>query len=386
MVHIIVPRHEAKTITENPSWSLIYGRRKVGKSFMIENFIPHDVYFSIRLDRSVYCRGFIVSELSDLGTFRDNVVDLLKSGKTVVIDEFQRLPPTVVEDISKVHPKGKLILSGSSMRVSTEIMGKNSPLLGLLRPFRIGLISPSDLLVAMAPSEQGFLESMSKMIPFVVNGLMGEIFREDQRELTQTYASILSLLGQGYTDHREIANILHSRSLIGSSASSSLLPFMKIMHDMGLLEKVKIFGKKREVYRISSFPIELYYHLQAKYGISDREFTFREIEPVVENRLDLALENFLADLFASTMGGRVEYQKSSVMDIDVMITVRNKPKLVAEVKWGKVRSSMVDDFLQKVSSFRCKKLLVTKQAYRTKKIDVMTPSGVVNVAKGKVTL
>ncbi len=407
MVHVIIPRKEATAINENPGWSLVYGRRKVGKTFMIEHFIKHDIYFSVRLDRSIFCRGFIVNHMSDLEAFKDNVIGLLENEKTVVIDEFQRLPTRFLEDIAKAHPRGRLILTGSSMRVSLEILGKNSPLLGLLRPFKIGLLSSSDVLAVMGPKigdeeavrlvslfmdpwtipfydGSGFIEAVTKMISFVVNGLIGEIFREDQRELSNTYSSILSLMGQGYSDHREIANILYSRGMVGSSASSSVLPYMKNMQTMGLLEKVGVYGSKKEYYVISSFPMRLYYYLQAKYGFAEREFEYTEIKPTVEKQLNLGIENTVANLFAQSLKGRPELLKNSEREVYVLITVRNKPKLVGEVKWGKPRSGDADKFLKKVNDFSCRKILVTKNMVNTDKIDVITANDLVEMAKKMV--
>jgi len=402
MVQFVIPRDEANAINNNPGWSLVYGRRKVGKTFLIENFVKHDVYFSVRIDRSIFCKGFVVNELADLNSFKNSITDILENGKIVVIDEFQRLPIKLIEDISKIHPKGKLILTGSSLRVSSAILGQNSPLLGLLRPFKIGLIQPTSIIKTLSPylnaeeiieiapvfrdpwtipfySKAGFLEGITQMIPFVVPGLIGEIFREDQRELTQTYSSILSLIGQGYINHHEIANILFSRGMIGSSATSSVIPYMKNMHVMGLLEKVRIFGKKKEVYKIPSFIINLYYYLQSRYNITEREFKFSEVKPAVINILNLAIEDILADIFAESLGGRKEILKTDETELDILITVRNKPALVGEVKWGNITKSNINRFLEKVNNFNCRKVLITKKKIDTQEVEIITPEEVINI-------
>ena len=46
--------------------------------------------------------------------FSKPVQDMLKQDKTIVIDEFQRLPESILEDIAIVHPGGKVIFCGSS--------------------------------------------------------------------------------------------------------------------------------------------------------------------------------------------------------------------------------------------------------------------------------
>lgn len=66
--------------------------------------------------------------------------------KKVVIDEFQRLPESVIERIATLHPKGKVIFSGSSMRVIKKLFGGKSPLLGLAMQYKLGLIRPVNIL------------------------------------------------------------------------------------------------------------------------------------------------------------------------------------------------------------------------------------------------
>ena len=50
-----------------------------------------------------------------MDTVVDQVMKFLRSGKTVIIDEFQRISMGTLERIASVHPDGRLILSGSSM-------------------------------------------------------------------------------------------------------------------------------------------------------------------------------------------------------------------------------------------------------------------------------
>ena len=97
MVKIVLERSESSEISSNPGWALVFGRRKVGKTYMIQNFVPHDVYFSVHTDRSVSARGFDVTEFPEPATFTEAAKNLLSGGKTVVIDEFQRLPSGLLE-------------------------------------------------------------------------------------------------------------------------------------------------------------------------------------------------------------------------------------------------------------------------------------------------
>jgi hypothetical protein len=403
VVHKIVTRNISRQIEANPGWSLLYGRRKVGKTFLIENFVPHDNYFSVRVDRSISARGFAIDGLEDLRTFSRVASELLRNDKTVVIDEFQRLPMFVLEDLASVHPSGRLILTGSSMRVVDRLTGRNSPLLGLLRPFRIGLVSPSDLLlslredmtaeeaVSLAPllrdpwtipfhRSGSLLEDVVAMLPNIVPGLVGEIFTEDERELTRTYSSILSQIGSGTADHHRIADTLHSRGIIKSGSSSHVIPYMRNMVEMGLLERTRIFRRKKYVYSIPSLPIRMYYYLDSRYGISDRLVSYREVAPAAEGLLRTGIEEFVFDLMAEVVGGRKELLKDPDRELDVLVTVRNRPALVGEVKWGKVTRSDVGKFLAKVENMRCRKVLVSRSTLDTDEVEVLTPDGLMEEA------
>ena len=404
MVKINVDRKEAELISSNPGWSLVFGRRKVGKTFMIQNFVPHDVYFHVRSDKAITASGIGLDIIPDFVTFSKLAASQLRSGKTVVVDEFQRLPPASLEDLTPAHPHGRLILTGSSMRVARELLAGNSPLLGFLRPFHVGQISASDILrgsapvlgadeaVAMAPALRDpwtipfhvpgeSLESLCKMVKYVVPGLVGEIFTEDERALTRTYASILSLVGAGYEDYRDIAGVLFSRGTVKTGSSSSMLPYMENMVGMGLLETVRKYGERRKVYRIPSFPVRLHYYLDSRYGISEREFRYAEVKQAAEDLARRGVEELVADLFADMLGGRKELLRQKDREIDVLITVRNKPALVAEVKWGKATKAGVTDFLAKTEELKCRKVLVARKSFETDEVEVMTPEDLVAMAQ-----
>jgi hypothetical protein len=400
MVNVVVIRKEAKEIATNPGWALVFGRRKVGKTFMIQNFVPYDAYFHVRSDRSITAKGIDLDVIPDFATFSKLATNFLKSGKTVVVDEFQRLPPNLLEDLTAVHPSGRLILTGSSMRVANELLGGNSPLLGLLRPFNIGQIAASDILKGTAPSlgaEEAVwaasalrdpwtipfyrpgesLENLCRTVKYVVPGLIGEIFTEDERALTRTYSSILSLVGAGYEDYRDIAGVLFSRGTVKNGTSSSVLPYMANMVDMGLLEVIRRFDDKRKVYRIPSFPVRLHYYLDSRYGISDRDFIYSEVKLAAEDLARKAIEDLVADLFAEKLGGRKELLRRKEKELDVVITVRNKPALVAEVKWGAVTRKDITSFLAKTEDLRCRKVLVARKGIATDEVEVLTPGNLI---------
>lgn len=390
---IVVHRREAEEIKRIGGWILLFGRRKVGKTYLIRNFLDYDHYFYVRVD------GAISSEdgdyiYNDLEKFAKDVKKLLKGEERVVIDEFQRLPEWVIEEISRVHPHGKLILSGSSMRIVSRVISRKSPLLGILYPYRLGLINPLDILntlkeyvsmmdaVELAPylrdpwtiplftDKDGYFRNLFSIIQYAVPGLIGEIFTAEEREMTKTYESLLALLGEGISDYREIARILFARNIIKKPESSMVLPYIKNLEGMGLVEKIKIYGKKRYLYRLISEEMNMYYYLDSKYDFS-RNPSYEEVMPTIEKLKTFAVENFIGDLFAEILRGKKEVLKTAEREIDFIITVRNKPIIVGEVKWGKLTKKDVEKFLSKSEDFYCRKIIFTKKKRNFDGVEIL---------------
>ncbi|MCD6383651.1 MAG: AAA family ATPase [Thermoplasmata archaeon] len=401
---IVVHRTEAEEIKRIGGWVLIFGRRKVGKTYLIKNFLDYDTYASIRVDRSVRIEeGGEERSVNNLEEFSRIVRRGLKDGGTVVIDEFQRLPEKILEDLAAVHPEGRLILSGSSMRVVTKLIGKGSSFLGILYPYHLSQIKARDILrslfkvlpperaVELAPflrdpwtipllnESVDFMGNLVRITPYAVPALVGEIFTEEEREMTRTYQAIISLMGSGYTRAEEIASILYTRGIVKTPASSSVLPYMKNLRDMGILRETKVYGKKKYVYRIDSEVVNFYYYLNSRYDLS-RDVSFEEVKPTVDKLKSMAVERFIADLFAEIHNARVEELKKRDGEIDILLTRRNKPILVGEVKWRELRAKDVRKFVERVWDFSCDKVIFTRKSKgRVEDVRVLTPEDLVEM-------
>ena len=241
----VIKRSEAKEIRDIPGWILIYERRKVGKTFLVKNFLQYDAYFLVRRDLTIIENGRL-----SFNEFIAKLKDLLREDKTVVVDEFQRLLDTFLDEIVEVYPKGRLLLLGSSLRILHKIFSPKSPILGLISQYKLDLVSPADTLTSLAeylPPEQAveiavymrdpwlsryleiyngdiveFLYNVVKVNIYSIKALIGEIFAEEERELTARYEAILNLLGSGCWRVKEMAGILYNRGLL-ERADLSLL-------------------------------------------------------------------------------------------------------------------------------------------------------------------
>lgn len=354
---------------------------------MIKNFLEYDVFFRVNRDGSILAEKFIISTINNMDDFSRAVSELLLADKKVVIDEFQRLPESVIERISTLHPKGKVILSGSSMRVIKKLFGSKSPLLGLAMQYKLGLIRPVNILrelskkmdamqaIELAPyladawtipfytkerDSEKVIYDLLKYSKFTVPSLVGEIFTEEEREFTKVYEAILRLIGAGELDYKNIASILASRKVITRADSSLIIPYIKNMEGMGLVDPLPIYSSKKKMYRLSSPVMEAFFYLADRYGFEDRDVSFEEARPTIEKLRNFAVQNFIGDLFASAYHGKKEYYVTPSKELDFIITVRNKAVIIGEVKWGKYDSDDLKKFMEKTTFIKAEKIFITK--------------------------
>lgn len=408
MGYITVVRKEVNEIGATRGWVILYGRRKTGKTFLLRNFLEYDAYLFIRRDGSIRSEGIDIREPRQLV---ENVGKLLTVNKTVVIDEFQRLPENVLEDLTKFHPHGKLVLSGSSLRIVKKIFEPGSPLLGFFTPIKMSLIDPVDILrslcklyePAVAIELAAYLrdpwliplyggEDISRFLYkytckywHTVRALIGEIFTEEERTLTRTYEAILRLIGAGIWKPNEIANILYTRGIIKEPGATSISGYLKNMIDMDLLNAIRIFHSKRKMYRLKSPIMEMFYYLESRYDVTERNVGFAEVKPTIERLIRIAVERYISDLLATITGGRAEYLLEP--EVDIIITSRNIPKIIAEVKWGRYSRKDIIKFLQKTQHLPGKKIFVTKKKDTAREnAEILDAADLVKLATNQSTI
>lgn len=383
-MNYIIKRNEAKEIEKEKSWLLVYGRRKIGKTFLLRNFCSFDNYFLVKRDLSILSQDEKRLTLKEMSKV---VKELLNHNKSVVIDEFQRLEESFLEEFTLLHPKGKLVLSGSSMKVVKKFLEPGSALLGFFTPMRVGFISPIDILNELKsnlkPSEaiefatfmrepwiiplfvkgESVTEFVYRIITkskFIISSLIGEIFNEEERELSKKYEAILSLIGSGVWNTKELASILYSRKLIPDSNVTNIMQYVKNLEEMELLESIKIYNSKSNFYRLSSPIMNIYYYLENRYDISNREVSLGEMKPTLEKLVNLEIQNFIADFFVEKNNGRKEYYISPQKEFDFIITKRNKLEIVGEVKWKKSELKDIEKFKKNTENLPGRKMMVFK--------------------------
>ncbi|MGC8934745.1 MAG: AAA family ATPase [Thermoproteota archaeon] len=269
---IVVSRREEEAIKRMKGWILVYGRRKTGKTFLLRRVFTQSRYFVITRSGGVVVKN--KNELSYIGLEEaiGLIGKLLKSKEVVILDEFQRLPDSYWEAIALQHPNGKLIVSGSSFGILKRVFEKKSPLLGLLTPFKMDLISYSDAILSLrdiCSSLKGALlwgliirdpwvipmvsldrdvvsEIRDKAYYFLISasGLIGEVFEEEERALTRVYDAVIRLVGEGLWKSTEISGILTSNNLI-SGGLPTVTGLLERLAGMGILEKITLWKTRR---------------------------------------------------------------------------------------------------------------------------------------------
>jgi len=399
---VVVERREAKEL--GTSWALVYGRRKVGKTFMLRNFYQWDVYFHITREGTIWVDGSHITKITSIEEFTQFVISLLKSGKRVVIDEFQRLPYRVIERFSLQHPSGTLILSGSSMKVVNEILGKSSPLLGLIEEHPLGLIAPEDLVKKLSIphlldyivyirdpwlipqfSGKSIYSDLYRVVvhnPHTITALIGEIFAEEDRKLTATYEGIIKSIGtlQGKTS--EIASSLYARGLITRDSPSAVSPFIKNLEYMGLVKRIKLYGRKGVIYRMLSPVFTVFYYLRNLYDFDMRIPEFNEILENIKRIHALCYEDFVVEVVAELLHGYLRY--SFVPEIDgIIVDKKERPIAVVEVKKGKISRSEVSKFLDKTEKIGGKKIVIAQNHVEIESIVSLTPEDLIKWIRKK---
>ncbi len=351
-------------------WRLVYGRRKTGKSFFVREFTEWGRYYFVLPNGSL--RDVVSGKELSLDALIAILPDLLDEG--IVVDEFQRLGRNFPEVLHSIGRRGKLTLITSSKYYAREMLSGRSPLLGLVSPFPMGLISPSDVLKACKNLELavfirepwlvGIVRELGDVVSHInlVPALLGEIFKEEERKLTDTYEAILLGISRGANTHGELRSFLSGKIKEANSLSS----YLKIMEEIDLIKKVKVWGntRYRYMYFHASPVVDFYYYLY-RFGYPEVMLPLRTLERYLRSRLPHYIEafvrEFLSEYFGLPEGIYIERSREEITEIDVALG-RKRIEVVAEVKWKeRLTRKEVREIEEKLGRFEeARKILFVK--------------------------
>ncbi len=365
---IIKRPEETSRIRDIKKWVLVYGRRKTGKTFLVTNFIKHDEYFFVKSNKSIISKN---GEPISYETFIEVLKRSLESGKTVVVDEFHRLGQDFFDFLHYTKKQGKLIIISSTLFMSKKLIAGNSALLGLFAEAPIGLISLRDCLEALKnyrmpkkdrlelailirePITIDYLDekkSARETIALIllssvkaIPSLIGEVFSEEEREISATYEGIMRAIATGKVVSSGMSSYLFSKKVIKKDDPSVIQQYLNNMVSFGIIKRIKVFNKKRFVYKLSSPLSRAYYYMDEKYNLSERKVSEAEMLAIISEIMPRIVEDNVREFLSEKYGLMESIVEAEDFDIDGYLLKFKRPEIALEVKWKKLGN---DDILK----------------------------------------
>jgi AAA+ ATPase superfamily predicted ATPase len=394
----MVSRAEIERARKAAGYLFIYGRRKVGKTYMTKNFLKYDVYFLVKRGGGVIAEGAPLSNIESFRQFLEIVKSLLKNEKTVVVDEFQRLPSEFLDHVQTLHPSGKLILLGSSFHTVKEVLSPRSPVLGLFSELKLSLISPRDIFTALSQrvgAQKAFELSAYLRDPWTlehfrgkdtriedivlyskgaIRSLLGEVFLEEERSLSRVYEGIVRAIAAGKWRLKEVADMLYAKNLIQRADPSLVRPYFNNMEAMDLVSKIPLYKKNDFRYVVKSPIMEAGFFLDERFGLFEDDVSEAVVKDALLQKLPYHIELFCGQFFAELYSGRFEYFYSKDFDLDFVVTSGKKTLACGEVKWSSTPTK--DDvytFLERSRHIPGHKIFFAKKEVDVDGVISMTP-------------
>lgn len=371
---------EVDRLNSLDNWTLVYGRRKTGKTFLVKNYVEWDDYFFVKRDRTVLPQK---GEAINYDTFINILRRNIEQGRTTVVDEFHRLPEGFYDLLHSIGSGGKIILISSTLHLSQKLLSTGSPLLGLFAEVPIHIISLKDSLKAVGGTEFNLKQKLElaallrepitarflgdkkpreifrDVLLFSRNGipsLVGEIFSEEERKLSGIYEGILRAVADGNLVSSQISSYLFSNKLIKKDDPSIIQNHLKNLKKIGILKRVKVHNKNRYKYKHKSPLIKLFYLADEKYNISEREPSPSEIEDIIDENIPYIVEDAVREHLAKEQGLIEAVIETPDYDVDICLLKFQKPKIVGEVKWEqKIKKEDVERAEEVLSKFEAEK-------------------------------
>jgi len=341
---IIVKRPRLEKFLRRGGRRLLYGRRKTGKTFYARLTLRDHYYYIVRRGGTIYDPAEDY-ELSLRGFLRE-----CGSGK-VVLDEFHRAPPRLMDSLQAGQCGGDLVLITSTLHYYRRFVeGPEAPLKGLFAERRVGLLSPLELLSTPGILSGDPWEDAGRLVFYqeppaigwgledvVESGwdysksLVGEILGEEDVAYTRRVDALLEAVAAGKTRLGEIASYLYSRGLIQKPSTGHVTKYILAATRLGLLERIPVWGRKRSVYRHVSPLTWAAYYLQARYGFyetaGDVGFGLKVVEGLLPRLVERFAERFFAELYGLKPVRILE------PEVDIALVEYSRLRLVGEVKW-----------------------------------------------------
>lgn len=353
---MIIVRPTETSLVNRGKWILVYGRRKTGKTYIVENFIKYDEFFFIKRDRTIIEKNMWKEYNYD--TFKELLKRDLTADKTVVVDEFHRLGEDFFDFLHAIPQHGRLILISSTLNMSKKLIGTSSPLLGKFGEVKIGLINLKDVLRSFKIKVKNKKKSLETAVllcePLVVNlieneditdvilklrftapALLGEIFTEEDRKLSRIYEGVIRAISVGKVTSGEICSFLFSKNLIKKDDPSIIQQYLTNLVNFGILSRIPIWNKNRIAYKHASPILKIFYYLDERYSFAERDTSKKELEIYLNEIIPRIMEDSIRNFIGQIIGMKLFLFEAADFEVDGIYSKFKKPKVALEVKWKK---------------------------------------------------
>ena len=371
MARLVIDRWECNYLSKHQDkWVLVYGRRKTGKTWLLRNCVDWSLYATAT--RSGECivedeKGEL--EVVEINECMKDITRRLKhvNEKAIILDEFQRVPVKYwdVIAVAAQDSERNLIICGSSLGIALRVFDRRSPLLGLFEAFRVDLASVADTITSLynwklgeeeeavlwavvlrdpwiirhlAPRGEPWTKIAEKAVTLfpAVKGLIGEVFVEEERQLSRVYEATLKLLAEGYWRAGDIAAKLYNAGLVKTPQPGNATGVLKVLETLGLVERIPLWRTRgaRTYYRHRSPITSILYNVSdivEEIGVNPSP---ERIKTLYGLEFQFTIAEFLAERhrlrkgYSIPVGGR---------DIDVvLLDEKNSPLWGYEVKIGSI--------------------------------------------------
>jgi hypothetical protein len=351
---MIIERPGETAMLNKGKWLLVYGRRKTGKSFLVERARAHDDYFFIMADRTILEKRNW--EPHGYDAFKGILRRDLESGKSVVVDEFHRLGDEFLDFLHALPQNGNLTLVSSTLHTARMLFDRRAPLLGKFGEVMVPIIRLRDTLKALIGKvkdpkrlmetaiflrepvtvnflEEGDMTAVAGMLRLTIPALMGEIFAEEDRKISGVYEGVIRAVAAGRCTSGEISTYLFTRKLIPKDDSSVVQQYLDNLLKFGVLARLPVWGKNRLVYRHVSPLTRIHYYLDEKYGTGERELPPVQMRKYLQELMPRMVEDCVREFLGEHLGMRVFLHEAGDFEIDGIFATFKKPEVALEVKW-----------------------------------------------------
>ena len=367
---------------------IVYGRRRVGKTFLLQNCFEKALFFTADLSSSFNLMNRFLNEIKDIlklpstlrisswdefFSFLKNAIELQKDSKVIVFDEFQYIPMrdgsfmSVLqrwwdEVFSKMNVK--MILCGSYIGMIEKItLSQNSPLYGRrtgqyqILPLDffdsikflnfdrkedyVNAYSVTDGIPLYLLEFSEYRDFQTALVEKVLTP--GEYLVEEGRFLTleefhdpSTYYSILQAIAQGRTAPSEIADL-------SGVDFKSINVYLSKLVELRFVEKELPFSlnkkpKRRPRYYLSDEYLRFYF----RYLHPNKELIYRGLKEKALERINSTLNQHVSFTFEKIarqyMLRNLEVEKVGrwwEKDIEIdLVGIKENTLYVGECKWS----------------------------------------------------